>query len=386
MRFLHTADLHIGQQLHGYDRSAEHEAMLAALAEAAAANLVDAVVICGDVFDNGRPSSASARIFARGMAGLRQACPDASIVVLAGNHDSGAMLESHSDIYRGLDIRLVGNLDLRHPESHVIDIHAKGVVVALPYTYSRNIPDGFNEQVLSMAREMVGPCSLPLVVAAHTTVLGCDATGHPAPAMGRFDVGNIDGIDLSSFGSGFDYLALGHIHRPQFVGGNHRVRYSGSPLPVSFDERFAHSFSLVEISGRGEDPVITQVPFDTPRPVLNIPSHGFGEWNDVIRSFSELDPDFPGYVRLNVVVDGFLPSEARDEAEKISAGKSCRFCLVNSRRREVVSSEGDHLSMSVSEFREMSVMDIAAMYADGIGTTFDEKLLAEVISQVQSGQ
>lgn len=378
MKLLHTADLHIGQQLHGYDRREEHTAMLQALTEAAVEHRVDAVVVCGDVFDSARPSSQSTAIFAQAMARLRRALPEAAIVVTAGNHDSGAFIESHAPVYHELGITLKGNLTPDNIDDHIINVGGKGVIAALPYTYSALIPKGFTQAVIARAAEIAR--GLPVVAMAHTTVLGCDATGHQRPAMGRFDIGNIDGIDIGEFGTDYDYLALGHIHKPQYIGGGRRARYSGAPLPVSFDERFEHSFSIVDIAERGAEPLLTVVPFASPRPVFNIPPRGFGEWEEVKRAFSRLDADFQGYVRLNVTVDGFLPPEARDEAERIAAGKACRFCLINSRRREVAGEGRETEGVSVEEFRTLPVMEIARRYAEGIGARLDEELLAEVIN------
>lgn len=378
MRLLHTADLHIGQQLHGYDRREEHIAMLGALTETAVEHKVDAIVVCGDVFDTARPSSQSAAIFAQAMARLRQALPEAAIVVTAGNHDSGAFIESHAPIYRELGITLKGNLTPDNLDNHIISVVGKGVIAALPYTYSALIPQGFARTVIARAAEMAQ--GLPVVAMAHTTVLGSDPTGHQCPAMGRFDIGNIDGIDIVEFGDDYDYLALGHIHKPQYVDRGARARYSGAPLPVSFDERFEHSFSIVDIAARGAEPQITVVPFASPRPALNIPARGFGEWEEVKRAFSRIDPDFQGYVRLNVTVDGFLPPEARDEAERIASGKSCRFCLINARRRQVEGDRDEAATVSVEEFRALPVMEIARRYAEGIGARLDEELLAEIIN------
>ena len=377
MKILHTADLHIGQQLHGYDRSDEHAKMLRDLTDTAVSHAVDAVIVCGDVFDTARPSNRATAVFSAGMVALRRALPDAVIVIIAGNHDSGAFIESHASVYGELDIILKGNINPDDIDSHLVTVPGQGIIAAIPYTYSALVPDGFAAAVIDRAASVMP--GMPVVAAAHTTVLGCDPTGHPEPAMGRFDIGNIDGISTDSFGESYDYLALGHIHRPQFISSDNKVRYSGSPLPVNFDERFPHSFTIADIPSRGAKPDITVVPVAVSRPLVNIPSHGFGEWDDVLRAYRDLDPALDAYVRLNVTVDGFLPPGARDEAGKIAADKQSRFCLINSRRRTPDNDDPAALQLTVSEFRTMPVIDIARMYAAENGASFDEQLLSDVV-------
>ena len=114
---------------------------------------------------------------------------------------------------------------------------------------------------------------------AHTTVKGCDYTGHEHGT--ELVVGGIDSFDVESLGEGYDYLALGHIHHEQFVHtGKHNVRYSGSPIPVSFDENYPHSVSIVEIGGHGDKPKVVKKEIENPHPLETLPSDGMAKWEE----------------------------------------------------------------------------------------------------------
>lgn len=131
-------------------------------------------------------------------------------------------------------------------------------------------------------------------------------------------VGGIDSIELDELGTGFDYAALGHIHHAQTLeGADGRVHYSGAPIPVSFDETFAHTVSVVEIASHGAIPEIREVEIKSLHPLVNLPSDGFGSWDEVIELVKAFPLDNPAYIRLNVEVDDYLPPDAKAEAVSI---------------------------------------------------------------------
>ena len=123
------------------------------------------------------------------------------------------------------------------------------------------------------------PEDLPVVMIAHATVKGCDFRGHDHAT--EYAVGGIDSLELEEMGEGYDYLALGHIHHEQFVhSGKHNVRYSGTPLPVSFDESYPHSVSIVEIGKHGDTPTVEQIGIRNPHPLVTLPTDGLATWEE----------------------------------------------------------------------------------------------------------
>ena len=169
------------------------------------------------------------------------------------------------------------------------------------------------------------------------------------------------------------YLVLGHIHHAQFVrGGHHRVRYSGSPIPVTFDENYQHSVSIVTLNEHGEEPVIKEIEIQTHRPLVTLPKDGVATWEEAKNLLEKFPNDIEAYIRLNVEVDNFLPVEANTEALLLTEGKKCRFCVINTQRLKKDRREAR--VMSVQEFKTEKPIDIAERYAEDIGVEFNDDM------------
>lgn len=372
MKILHTSDWHLGHTLYGYDRTVEHKAMLEQMVEIVREHRPDVFLLAGDVYHTSQPSSAVQTMFSEAMVSLHQAHPEMYIIVIAGNHDSASKHEIFTTPWRALNVYAIGNLDKEHPEKHIIEVPEKGIVLAVPYAYERNIPDGFFQELIDNVKS-----NLPIISMAHTTVKGADITGHDKRYTDQ--VGGIDYIEVEKMGQGYDYLALGHIHKPQYIHtGKHNVRYSGTPIPVSFDEDYKHSVSLVEVN-KGETPIIKELEIKNPFPLITLPNQDYATWDeakDLLRNFPD---EVPAYIRLNVLVEGFLPPNAKDEAYKITEGKQCKVCLLNAKQKNNATSETH--SFSVQELQEMNPLDIAINYAQTIGAELDDEM-QEMFKQV----
>lgn len=379
MKIIHTSDWHLGLTLHRYERLPEQKSMMEQIALIAADHQVDAIVISGDVFNVAQPSAQAQKAFSDALIGLRRACPDIKIVVTAGNHDSGSRHEAFSAPWQELGVTMIGNNHEGLEDGQIVDVNGRGFIVAVPYTNERMLPDGFYQQMLDRVASR-NPDGLPVVLMAHTSVQGCKFRGH-SDADDRA-VGGIDYVGVDSFGSGFDYLALGHIHVPQTLSPT--VRYSGSPLAVSFDEDYQHSVSLVTIDTHGSEPVVEEIPIDDPCPLITIPADGFCPLDEALRLYKELPKHQPGYVRLNVEVDDYLSPDAEQRARDIAAKKDSQFCIINARRRSRgLDSDSDH-SFTVDEFKEMPVIEVARLYLADKGIQMDDQLrdmLTSVISE-----
>ena len=213
--------------------------------------------------------------------------------------------------------------------------------------------------------------NLPVVMMAHTTVRGCDFAGHDNAS--EYTVGGIDSYDLDEMGSGYDYLALGHIHHGQYIhSGKHNVRYCGTPIPVSFDERYMHSVSIVEVAEHGERPTVREIEINPYRPLVTLPAEGVATWEDAKTLLENYPNDIDAYIRLNVEVDDFLPVEANAEAQMICEEKKCKLCVINSQRLK--RSRREAKIMSVQEFKTENPIGIAERYAEDLGKTFDSEM------------
>ena len=370
MKILHTSDWHLGHTLYNYDRTEEQQAMLEQMVSIVEEQKPDVFLLCGDVFHTPQPSAAIQTMLSDGLVRIHEANPQMTIVMTAGNHDSGTKHEIFQTPWKALKVYAIGQLEKEDLDEHIIEVPGKGWIVAVPYANERNIPEGFFQQLLDMVAER-NTENLPVVMTVHTTVKGCDFTGHDHAT--EYTVGGIDSFELDEMGDGYDYLALGHIHHGQFVhSGKHNVRYSGTPLPVSFDEMFPHSVSIVEIGKHGEKPAVKEIEIKNPHPLVTLPISGLATWEEAKKLLNLFPDDNPAYIRLNVVIDDFLPVGANDEAASLTKDKQCRFCCINAKRKTVGQSEVKVLT--VQEFQSEEPIEIAKRYAEYEGINFDEEM------------
>ena len=370
MKILHTSDWHLGHTLYNYDRTEEQMAMLLQMVDIVREEKPDVFLLCGDVYHTPQPSASVQTMFTNALVEIHDANPDMTIVITAGNHDSGTKHDIFRTPWKALKVYTIGSVDANNKEDLIIEIPEQGYVIAVPYVNERNMPDGFFQDLLDIVAER-NKANLPVLMTAHTTVSGCDFTGHENAS--EYVVGGIDSHSLEDMGTGYDYLALGHIHHAQFVrGGLHRVRYSGTPIPVSFDENYQHSVSIVELNKHGEGPVVKEIEIQTHRPLVTLPKDGVATWKDAKDLLEGFPNDIEAYIRLNVEVDNFLPVEANAEALLLTEGKKCRFCVINTHRLKKDRREAK--VMSVQEFKTEKPIDIAERYAEDIGVEFDDDM------------
>ncbi len=400
MKVLHTSDWHLGHVLYNYDRSEEQHAFLRQMAEIVREERPDVMVVSGDVYHYANPSTAAQKLFTEGLLAIHEECEEMTIVVTAGNHDSGQKVEVESSLWRHFGIYVIGGVH-RDGEGvdigrHIVEVRGgdgrlKGYVAAVPHIYPNNFPalDGdtgregrqerFFQKMLDTIKERNAE-GLPVVLMAHLAVGGSDTTGHDDT------IGGMEYTDIKELGEGYDYLALGHIHRPQTLAYRGRnVRYSGSPIPVSFDECYTHSVTIVEVRGN-EVSEIRTIEIENPIPLVTVPDTAapFSEALDRLTSFPE---ERCAYVRLNVSADAYLPADCNELASKAVEGKECRFCYIRIERGRSSTAESTG-RITVEEMKEISPMEIARMYyRDSTGEEMDEELASlmdDVIKRVRT--
>ena len=239
MRLLHTSDWHIGRSLHGADLLQEQEEVLSGLADVVGAEAVDVVVVAGDVYDRAVPSADATGVLDRVIGRLLRA--GAAVVLTPGNHDSARRLGTFSGLLSaaGLHVRAT-TAGLDEPVL-LRDEHGEVAVYGLPYLepeiarHELGVPGArSHEAVLAEAMERVRR-DLFLRPGARSVVLAHAFVGGGVPSDSERDicVGGVDLVPAAVF-DGVDYVALGHLHRPQTL--TERLRYSGSPLAYSFGE------------------------------------------------------------------------------------------------------------------------------------------------------
>jgi exonuclease SbcD len=265
VRILHTSDLHLGRQFNGIPLEDDHAAVLDQIACAVVDHQVDVLVIAGDIFDRAAPPVTAVRQF-NGFLSRIASESQVSVVLIAGNHDSGDRIESMSIMTDAGRALIRGTI--RADESSLVlsDQHGLVAFSALPFSHEYAARECFADETMQTPAEVLeaqleaARSSLPKnarwVIVAHASVLGARGSESERSLV---RVGGVETVGLEAF-EGAAYVALGHLHRPQSAGAPH-IRYSGSPLAFGFDEAGAEkSMSLVEIDGAG-DVTIEAIPF-----------------------------------------------------------------------------------------------------------------------------
>ena len=386
MKLLHTSDWHLGHELYGVDRRDEFAAMLLNVRNAIDLHRPDAMIIAGDVFDTSMPAIEVQTVLANALVDFHRLHPDMVIVVTSGNHDSANRHEIFRTPWRALNVHAIGNINPSAPHENIIEIPGKGYIAAVPFVNERILPADYLQRLV----DSVPANGLPLVLSAHLAVVGADFSGHKRAQTETAEfVGNLRTLPIADIASGFDYLALGHIHSPQFIhgAGHHRARYCGSPLPIGFDEAAApHGISLVEIQSRGDEPQVTHIEFEPLRRLVTLPDPTtFLPWNEMLEYLKSYRADEPQLLRLNVLLNKPLPDNRRQLIADALTDPNLTLCTINARRPEVGAAAGVRVR-SVSEFQAEDPLTIAKEYAAYAGMPLTEDmadLFREVLSEIK---
>ena len=291
MRLLHTSDWHLGHRFHGRSRLDEQGRFLDWLTGLVAQEAVGCLLVAGDIFDTATPGSQVQGLYYRFLHRLANtSCRH--IVIIGGNHDSPSLLEAPRELLRQLDIHVIGTFGESFDKEIVLLNDAQGqpelLVCAVPFLRDRDIRlaapgetleekgarlrEGIRDhyhQVCQRAehqRQTIAP-ELTLVVMGHLFVAG----GRTLEGDGvrELMIGGLDRVESTIFPDFVDYLALGHLHQGQMVGGNGTRRYSGAPLAMSFAEADQVKEVLL-LEGKGRSFMITPVPVPVGQPLASL--------------------------------------------------------------------------------------------------------------------
>ena len=263
VRFLHTSDWHLGQFFHNHDRDYEHTQFLNWLLEQIKEKQPHALLIAGDIFDVINPASAAQKQLYQFLADAHDIAPQMQTLMIAGNHDSGYRIEQVEPLLEKYNAKTVGvihkneqgQLDLDRLLIPIYD-EQKSIVawcLALPFlrpaeitglnehtTNSQSAIAYIHQQLIAEAKARKSP-EQALILMSHAHMQGGETSDSERPII----VGNEEALSTALFDDVIDYVALGHLHKPQKVGQEH-IRYSGSPIPLSFSE-INYKHQVVEV-------------------------------------------------------------------------------------------------------------------------------------------
>lgn len=277
MRVLHTSDWHLGKVLKGVPRLEEQRAVMEEIVEIARDQAVDVVLVAGDVFESAAPIADAQALAWETFLALQ--ATGAKLIVIAGNHDNSHAFDAVSPVFEAIGITVRG-APRRPEDGGVITINAGGeqaLIATIPFCSQRGIvkaeqlmtktaAEQSGEYAARLARMInamcagFGPSTINLVV-AHAMVRGGRLGG------GERDAQTIEEywLDASAFPTSAQYVALGHLHRPQELPGGTRIRYSGSPIQIDFGEEQDHKSVAVIDVRPGAPAVVNEVPLSKPR-------------------------------------------------------------------------------------------------------------------------
>lgn len=305
MNILHTSDWHLGRNLLGRKRYEEFEAFFAWLADIVEQEEIEVLLVSGDIFDNNTPSNRAQELYYRFVSRVAQSsCRH--VVLTAGNHDSPSFLDAPREVLRFLNVYVVGSIsdDCRDEVLLLRDSNGEPelIVCAVPYLRDRDIRsvdtgesreekerkliEGIREhyqQVCAHAEQLRNSIGKPLPIIGMGHLFAAGGSTVEGDGVRDLYVGSLAHVGVDIFPKVIDYLALGHLHTPQLVGGNEFYRYSGAPLAMGFGETGrTKSVCKLELSGNNRKVTTIAVP------VFQIMQSIRGDWNVISESLQEL--------------------------------------------------------------------------------------------------
>lgn len=327
MKIIHTSDWHLGNKMHDIDRNGEHSAFLRWLKEEIVRQNAQALIIAGDIFDTANPpTDARAQYHDFLSSLLTTSCKN--VLIIGGNHDSAALLDSEKSILAALNIQVIGSVSNLLPSQMVFELKDKdsktGAICALvpfareaelrKYIEEDNAKEGLvcdtayshiYAKVLTEAQKLRGQNKIPLILTGHL---------YASELEGRFEglteeqsgddgrrkldvVGNLGLVHSNIFPKEFDYVALGHIHYSTRVAKNPRIRYSGSPFVMGFDEASIKRVVLCVDFDDKTEPVIT--PIEVPQTFVYRRLNGdFNTIKTLLEEYDKTPPTKQTYLEL----------------------------------------------------------------------------------------
>ena len=266
-RVLHTADWHLGKMLNEQSREVEQKLFLDWLLKQVVDLEVDAVLVAGDVFDTANPPQSAEALYYDFVAELNRKS-SASLVLIAGNHDSANQLEAPKRVLKALRTYVHGAVADEPAERLLLlpSEDAPRVAIAMvPFLREKDLRMGKSgDKEATVRKEIIAGITrvyeetakaaksakivCPIIATGHLTVAGSSAS----ESERDIHIGGLGAVESSVFPEDFSYVALGHLHRPQAPDKAGRVRYSGSPIALSFSEvDDKKEVRLLDVTGKG---------------------------------------------------------------------------------------------------------------------------------------
>lgn len=379
---MHTADWHIGQLLHEYDRTYEHQQFLNWLLETIVSKQIDILLISGDVFDLSNPSAASVKMFYRFLNQAVTANPDLQIIITAGNHDSAARLESPKPLLESSNIHIIGLVEKKEDgsidyEKLVIPLKDKDEIIkawclAVPFLRMGDYPviadaeNAYAAGVTSFYAEIYNwacakkQASQPIICMGHLHAQQTDMTDVDQ-SVERAIMGGVECIGVRAFHEDIRYVALGHIHKAQRIGGDEHIRYCGSPIPMSFSElKYKHQVIVFNLEEQGISNLESiEVPVSVPLKRAPLVHSTLAEVINALQQLPIAGADLQSapYLEVRVLLDGPEPGLRHKIATALS-GKHVRLAKIDVKYPAANSTANQAANVTEDSLRQLQPKDV----------------------------
>ncbi len=368
MRIFHTSDWHIGKRLYNKELVEEHRLFFDWLLDQINHYQIDILLVSGDIFDLAYPSNSSLALYYQTLTRIQSSCCK-HIIITGGNHDSVSTLNAPKEILEYLNIHIVGGVE-EELQENIIEIknaadETELVVCAIPYLRDKDIRqsvagESFDERVSAirkgfvdfygrLAREVEDYKSrnIPVIATGHLLLLG----GMSSDSEREIYIGNLDQVRQSDIPDVFDYFALGHLHRPQMVAGKKHIRYSGSPVSLSFSERNEKKSLVLLETENGAISSVEIIEIPKFRKMLRVK----GTFSEVVEKLMAIEADADSLTPLaeiEIVEENYNPliiSETIALAEKTEIPEIVNYKVMFTKNEKPT----EEVFSSVSSLKEM---------------------------------
>ncbi|AXI61959.1 exonuclease SbcCD subunit D [Pseudomonas kribbensis] len=408
MRLFHTSDWHLGQNLHGQERDFEHSCFLEWLLRQLKLAQPDVLLIAGDIFDTVNPPVKAQERLYDFIVSAHEQQPLLTIVMIAGNHDSGSRIELPAPLMRRLRTHALGRvlwLDDGQLDSERLLLplpNASGEIaawcLALPFlrpaevtgahlgdNYLRGIGQ-VHEWLIEAANARRQP-GQALVAISHAHMAGGSVSEDSERSL---IIGNAEALPASLFGPSISYVALGHLHKPQKVNGEERIRYSGSPIPLSFSE-ISYQHQILDVVLDGET-LVSVEPILIPRSV-NLQRLGPAPLAEILLQLADLpnidllaETQRQPWLEVRVTLDEPQP-DLRHQVESALQGKAVRLVRIAAEYAGNRGADGVEDGSALIELDQLTPQELfSRAWLDNYGNEVDEQTLkdfAELLQDVQ---
>ncbi len=411
MKILHTSDWHLGQSFIHRNRKDEHQAVLSQIIQIIIAEKIDVLLVAGDIFDTGYPPNYALTQYYEFLRQMLRETQCRHIVITGGNHDSPATLNAPRELLRFLDVRVVGCAERNaqqelKPEIEFLELmsdnqEVEAIIFAVPYLRDRDLKFSIAGETAAQRAEILKNAikehyqkgakmaekyihkNIPILTTGHLFAAGLtDETGEQMErqeAENDIHIGNLGKIEADTFPDIFSYVALGHIHKPQKVGGKNHIRYSGSPIPLSFSER-QDKKSVVILEYEGAKLIQIQLrELPQIRQLIRF-SGTFNQLQDAINQFVIDKNQLEAWAEIRLKTEQTQP-DADEKLKKLAQKKYIEILKIIVQRPE-----NDENFMENQDLEEVQMKDVflEKCKADGIADPERLQILCQTFDQLQT--